>query len=204
MTYRAIVSIGAFEVRLVSESHRSRFFDLKGNIRNFMALDTILEIESPFAVMAGAAGLAFLHICHGESVLASEIENGIVTCLAVILDALLPEVLVVVEYDLAEVGYLHGDILYVDRISEGTGENGHGHDQKRVPLIHDTLLKNKKESPLETQFSFNADAIPSLPILSTSAGDGKKAYDPVSPYRCGRKGRQKKSKRSGNGRPQGT
>ena len=205
MTNRAVVRIGAFEMSLVTESHQSRFFDLKGNIRNFMTLDTILEIESPFAVMAGAAGFAFLHIRHGESVLASEIENGIVTCLAVILDAFLPEVLIVAEDDLAEVGYLHGDIFYVNRISEGTSENRHGQDQKRVPLIHDTLLKTKKESPLiETQLSFNADVFPSLPTLSTSAESGKKAYDPVLPYRCGRKERQKKSKRRGNGRPQET
>lgn len=204
MTYRAVVCIGAFEVRLVSEPHRSRFFDLKGNIRDFMALNTIFEIESPFAVMAGAAGFAFLHIGHGEPVLASEIEDGIMTCLAVILDALLPEVLVMAEYDLAEVGYLHGDIFYVNRISEGTSENRYDQDEKRVPLTHDILPKNEKNSSIETQRSLIADVFPSLPILSTSAGDGKKAYDPVSPYKCGRKGRQKKSKRSGNGRPQGT
>mgnify|MGYP001578033469 CR=1 FL=1 len=147
MTDSAVVGIGAFEMRLVSESHWSGFFDIKGNIRNFMTLDTVLEIESPFAVMACAAGLAFLHIGHGESVFASEIEDGVMTCLAVILDALLPEVLVVAEYDLAEFGYLHGDIFYVNRISEGAGENRHGQDEKRVPLIHDCLLK-KKESPL--------------------------------------------------------
>jgi hypothetical protein len=126
MTYRAIVRIGAFEVCLVSESYRSRFFDLKGNIRNLMTLDTILEIESPFAVMTGTAGLAFLHIGHGESVLVSEIENGVMTGLTVILDALLFEVLAVAEHDPAEVGCLHGDIFYVNRISEGTGENRYG------------------------------------------------------------------------------
>jgi hypothetical protein len=154
--------------------------------------------------MAGAAGLAFLHIGHGESVLASEIENGIMTCLAVILDALLFEVLVVVEYDLSEVGYLHGDIFYVNRISDGTSENRYDQYQKSVPLIHDTLLKNKKLSSMKMQISFIADAIPSLPILSTSDEDGKKAYDPVSPYKCGRKGRQRKSTRSDSERPQGT
>jgi hypothetical protein len=104
--------------------------------------------------MAGAAGLAFLHIGHGESVLTSEIENGIMTCLAVILDALLFEVLVVVEYDLSEVGYLHGNIFYVNRISERTSENRYGQYQKSVPLIHDTLLKNKKISSMKMQISF--------------------------------------------------
>lgn len=148
MTEGAIVRIGAFKVRLVRESHWSCFFDFEVHIRNFVTLDTILEIESPFSVMTGAAGLAFLHIGHSESVLASEVENGIMTCLAVVLDALLLEVLVVAEYDPAEVGYLHGDIFYVNRISEGTGENRHGPNQKHVPLIHDTLLKATKESPL--------------------------------------------------------
>jgi hypothetical protein len=141
MTYRAVVRINAFEVRLVTESHRSRFFDLEGNIRNFMTLDTILEIESPFAVMAGAAGLAFLHIGHGESVLTSEIEDGIVTCLAVILDAFLFEVLVVAEYNLAEVGYFQGDIFYVNRISEGASKNRYSQDKKHAPPVHDCLLK---------------------------------------------------------------
>jgi hypothetical protein len=170
MTDCAVVSIGAFEMHLVTESHWSRFFHLKGNIRNFMTLDTILEVKGPFAVMAGAAGLAFFHICHGVTALASEIENGIMTCLAVILDAPLLEVIVVAEYDLAEVGYLHGDIFYVNRISEGTSENRHGQDQKRVPLIHDTLLKTKKRiSSIETQLSFSADEFPSLPTLSTFA-----------------------------------
>jgi hypothetical protein len=113
-------------VRRVAESYRSRFLDLEGNIRNLMTLDTVLEIESPFAVMAGAAGFAFFHIGHGESVLAAEIENGIMTGLAVILDTLLFEVLIVAEYDLSEIGYLHGHIFYVNRISEGTGENRYG------------------------------------------------------------------------------
>jgi hypothetical protein len=155
--------------------------------------------------MAGAAGLAFFHICHGVTSLASEIEYGIMTCLAVILDALLFEVLVVAEYDLAEVGYLHRDIFYVDRIGQRAGEKRDGQDEKRTPLIHDCLLKNKKESPLQkTQLYFIADAFPHPPNLSTSDGSGKKAYAPASPYRCGRKERQKKSKQSGNGRPQGT
>jgi hypothetical protein len=153
MTEGAVVGIGAFEMRLVSESHRSRFFYLEVYIRNFVTLDTIFKIESPFTVMAGAAGLAFFHICHGVTSLASEIEDGIMTCLAVILDTFLFEMLVVAEYDLAEVGYFHGDIFYVDRISEGTSENSHGHDQKRVPLIHDCLLK-KKESPLSKRNLF--------------------------------------------------
>lgn len=149
MTEGAVVGIGAFEMRLVSEFYRSRFFYLEVYIRNFVTLDAVLEIESPLAVMAGAAGLAFFHICHGVTSLASEIEYGIMTCLAVILDALLFEVLIVAEYNLAEVGYLHGDIFYVDRISEGAYENRHGQDEKRVPLIHDCLLKNRKESPLQ-------------------------------------------------------
>jgi hypothetical protein len=141
MTCGAIIGIGAFEVRLVRESDRSRFLDLEGDIRNFMTEDTILQIESPFAVMAGAAGFAFLHIGHGESGLASEIVNGIMTGLAVILDALLFEVLVMAEYDPAEVGYFHGDIFYVNRIGEGTSEDRYGQYEKREPPIHDTLLK---------------------------------------------------------------
>jgi len=115
---------------LVTEFHRSRFFNLKGYIRDLVTLDAILESEGSFAVMAGAAGLAFFHICHGVTALTSEIVNGIMTCLAVILDALLFEMLVVAEYDLAEVGYLHGDIFYVNRISEGENENRHSQDEK--------------------------------------------------------------------------
>jgi hypothetical protein len=41
VTECAAVCIGAFEMRLVSESHRSRFFYLEVYIRNFVTLDTI-------------------------------------------------------------------------------------------------------------------------------------------------------------------
>jgi hypothetical protein len=113
-----------------------------------MTLHTGLEIESPFAVMAGAAGLAFLHIGHGEARLAAKVENGVMTSLTVILDALLFEVLIVAEDNLAEVGDLHGDIFYINRVSEGKGQNRYRYgQQERIPLIHDTLRKNRKWSP---------------------------------------------------------
>ena len=115
---------GAFisaEMLLMTESHQSRFFDRHGYIRNFVTLDAIVETECSFAIMAGATGLAFFHLRHVVSSLVSEIENGIMTGLAVIFDALLFEMLAVVEYYLTEIGNLKGDILDVYRIRERAG-----------------------------------------------------------------------------------
>jgi len=118
------VADGAFisaEMLLVTEGHRPRFFYFNSDIRNLVTLDAIIEIEGPFAVVAGAAGLAFFHICHGVTVLASEVENGVMAGLAVIFNAFLSEVLVVAKYHLAEIGCLKGDIFDVNCISEGAG-----------------------------------------------------------------------------------
>ena len=116
------VADGAFisaEMLLVTEGHRSRFFYFNSYIRNLVTLDAIIEIEGPFAVVAGAAGLAFFHICHGVTVLASEVENGVMAGLAVIFNAFLSEVLVVAKYHLAEIGCLKDDIFDVNCMSEG-------------------------------------------------------------------------------------
>jgi hypothetical protein len=118
------VADGAFisaEMLLVTEGHRSRFFYFNSYIRNLVTLDAIIEIKSPFAIVAGAAGLAFFHICHGVTVLASEIENDIMAGLAVIFNAFLSEVPVVAKYHLAEIGCLKGDIFDIDCISERAG-----------------------------------------------------------------------------------
>jgi hypothetical protein len=128
----------------VTERHRSRFFDRHGYIRNLVTLDAIIETECSFSVVAGAARFSFFHIRHFVASLVSEIENGIMTGLAVIFDALLFEMLAVVEYYLAEIGNLKGDILDVNRIRERAGENRHCQDKKRVPLLHPCLLKCKK------------------------------------------------------------
>jgi hypothetical protein len=128
----------------VTKSNRSRFFDRHGYIRNFVTLDAIVEAEGSLAVVAGAAGLAFFHLRHAVTGLVSEIENGVMTGLAVIFDALLFEMLAVVEYHLAEMRNLKGDILYVNRICERTGENRGCQYKERVPLLHHCLLKCKK------------------------------------------------------------
>ena len=112
---------GAFisaEMLFVTESNRSRCFYLHSYIRNFVTLDAIVETECSLAVMADAAGLAFFHLRHVVTGLVSEIENGIMAGLAVIFDTLLFEMLAVVEYYLAEISNLKGDILDVNRISE--------------------------------------------------------------------------------------
>ena len=119
----ANIAFAVADVFLVTESHGSRFFDFDADIPDFMTLDAILQIEGPFAVVAGAAGLSFFHIGHGVTFLAPEVENGIMAGLAVVFYTLLFEVLIVVEYDLAEVGYFECDIFNVDRIGERANED---------------------------------------------------------------------------------
>ena len=89
----ANVAFTIAEMFLVTESHRSRFFDFDADIPDFMTLDAILQIEGPFAVVAGAAGLSFFHIGHGVTFLAPEVENGIMAGFAVVFYTLLLEVL---------------------------------------------------------------------------------------------------------------
>ena len=107
-----------------------------------MTLGAILQIGSPLAVVTHPAGLAFFHIGHGIAVvLASEVINGIVAGLAVIFYSFLFEVLVVVEYDRAEMGDLEGDILDVIRIGERADEDRNDQYKKSGPLPHDCLQK---------------------------------------------------------------
>lgn len=115
---------GAFisaEMLFVTESHRSRFFYRHSYIRNFVTLDAIVKAECSLAVMASAAGLAFFHVCHVVTRLVSEIKYGIMAGLAVIFDALLFEMLAMVEHHLAEISNPKGYILDVNRISERAG-----------------------------------------------------------------------------------
>jgi hypothetical protein len=112
----AIVRVDMF---LVTEGYGSRLFYFHGYIGNFVTFNAILEIEGPLAVVAGAAGFAFLHISHGVMIFFSEVVNCIMAGFAVILNALLPEMLVMVEYDLAEISYFKGDIFDVNRIRKG-------------------------------------------------------------------------------------
>lgn len=124
--------VGGDEMLFMTEGHRSGLPDLHDHIPDFMALYAIGETEGLFAVVAGAAGFPLFHVRHGETDpggLRSEVENGIVAGLAVVLDPLLQEVPVVAEYHLAEIGYLDGDILDVDGISERTGQNRPAQDQ---------------------------------------------------------------------------
>jgi hypothetical protein len=111
------------EVFLMTERHGSRFLDFHADVRDLMTLGAILQVGGPLAVVARSAGLAFFHIGHGVTGLAPQIEYGIMAGLAVIFDAFLFEVLVVVEYDLAEVGDPECDILDIDGISERTNED---------------------------------------------------------------------------------
>jgi hypothetical protein len=112
-------AIARFEMLLVAEGYRSRLFYFHGYIGNFVTFDAILEIEGSLTVVAGAAGFAPLHINHGVLIFFPEVVNCIMAGFAVILNALLLEMLVVVEYDLAEIGYFKGNIFNVNRISEG-------------------------------------------------------------------------------------
>ena len=138
----ANVAFTIAEMFLVTENHRSRFFYFHADIRDFMTLDAILQIGGPLAVVASAAGLAFFHIGHGVTVaLAPEVENGIMAGLAVIFYTLLFEVLVVVEYNLAEIGDLECDIFDVDRIGERANEDRDDQYKKSGPLPHDCLRK---------------------------------------------------------------
>ena len=116
------------EMLLVTEDHGTRFFYFNGYFGNFMALDAILQTKGPLAVMTCATGFAFSHIRHGVASLVSEVENGIMTGFTVSLDALLPEMLVMVEYHLAEVGNFEGDVFDINRICHRARE--YDHDQE--------------------------------------------------------------------------
>ena len=107
----------------MTERHWPRFFDGNSDIRYFMTADAVTEAECPLAVMTGAAGFALLHVRHGITGFVPQIENSIMARLAVIFDVLLFEMLGVVEYYLAKMSNLKGDILDVNRISERAGEN---------------------------------------------------------------------------------
>ncbi len=139
----ANVAFTVAEMFLVTKGHGSRFFYLDADIRHLMALGALLQVEGPLAVVTGAAGLAFFHIGHGVTVLAPEVENGIVAGFAVIFYALLFEVLIVVEYDLAEIGDIECDIFDVDRIGERADEDRDDQYKKSGPLPHNCLRKMK-------------------------------------------------------------
>lgn len=148
LSYSQIENLGVADVAftiaemfLVTECHRSRFFNFDADIRHFMTLNAILQIGGPLAVVASAAGLAFFHISHGVAALAPEVVDGIMAGLAVIFYTLLFEVLVVVEDDLAEIGDLEGDIFDVDRIGERANEDRDDQYNKSGPLPHDCLRK---------------------------------------------------------------
>jgi hypothetical protein len=136
------VAFSGAEMFFVAECHRPRFFDFDADIRDFMTLDAILQIGGPLAVVARAAGLAFFHIGHGVTfVFAPEVVNGIVAGLAVIFYSFLFEVLVVVEYDRAEMGDLERDIFDIDCIGERANEDRDDRQKKNGPLPHDCLRK---------------------------------------------------------------
>jgi hypothetical protein len=137
----ASIAFTIAEMFLVIEYHRSRFFYFDADIRHFVTLDAFLQIKGPFAVVAGAAGLAFFHISHGVAFLDPEVVNGIMARLAVIFYTLLLEVLVVVEYHLAEMGYLECDILDVDCIDQRASEDSDDRYKKSGTLPHDCLRK---------------------------------------------------------------
>jgi hypothetical protein len=126
---------------LVAEDYRSGLFDFDRDICDLVALNAIIETEGPLAIMAGATGFSLSHIRHGVTALASEVEDGIMTGLAVVLDAILFEMLGMVEDDLAEIGDVESDIFDIDRINKRAGNNRHDQDEKQVPLLHDCLQK---------------------------------------------------------------
>jgi hypothetical protein len=129
------------EMFFVIEYHGSRFFYFDADICHFMTLDALLQIKGPFAVVASAAGLALFHISHGVAILNPEVVNGIMAGLAVIFYTLLFEVLVMVEYHLAEIGDLECGIFDVDRIGERANEDRDDQYEKSRPLPHDCLRK---------------------------------------------------------------
>jgi hypothetical protein len=120
IVYRGVAdaAIVRSDMPLVTEGYGSRLLYFHGYIGNFVTFDAILEIKGPLTVVAGAAGFALLHINHGVVIFFPEVVNCIMAGFAVILNALLLEMLVMVEYDLAEIGYFKGDIFYIDRICE--------------------------------------------------------------------------------------
>jgi len=119
----AHLALTGAEMLLVTERHRPRFSDFHADVRDFVTLDAILQIGGPLAIVARSTGLAFFHIGHSVTGLAPQIENGIMAGLAVIFNALLFEMLIMVEYDLAEVGDPECDILDVDGIGERANED---------------------------------------------------------------------------------
>jgi hypothetical protein len=137
----ANIAFTVAEVFFVIECHGSRFFYFDADIRHSMTLDALLQIKGAFAVVASAAGLALFHISHGVAILDPEVVNGIMAGLTVIFYTLLFEVLIVVEYHLAEIGYLECHIFDIDRIGKRANEDRDDRYEKSGPLPHDCLRK---------------------------------------------------------------
>jgi hypothetical protein len=127
----------------VSEDHWSRFFYFNNDVRNFVTFDALLDIKGFFPVVAGAAGLAVPHIRHVVTGSFLDVENGVVTGLAVIFNSLLPKMVVMIEGYLAEISYFEGNIFYVNPISMRKGNNGDYQDEERITKSHGYLPPEK-------------------------------------------------------------
>ncbi len=127
----------------MAEDHRPRFFYFNSDVRNLVTFDALLNIKGFFPVVAGAAGFAIPHIRHVVTDSFFDVENGVMTGLAVIFNSFLPDMVVVIECYFAEMSYLEGDIFYVNPISIRKGNNGDYQDEERITKLHGYLPPEK-------------------------------------------------------------
>ncbi len=105
------------DVKLVTEDNITRIFNLENHVLDRVALYAFQGGKGPLPVMTGAAGFAFYHSRHAVPFFDPEVKNGVMAGLAIILDALLFEVLIMIKYNFAEMGYFDGYILNINCIS---------------------------------------------------------------------------------------
>ncbi len=84
----------------MTEGEGTGFFDLECYVLNGVATGTILDAECVLTV-AGTAGLPLFHVCHGVAGFFLHIEDSIVAGLAIVVDAGLLDVEIVVKHHFA-------------------------------------------------------------------------------------------------------
>lgn len=105
------------DVKLVTEDNITRISNLENHVFDRVALYAFQGSKGLFPVMTGAAGFAFYHGRHGVPFFDPEVENGVMAGFAIILDALLFKMFIMIKDNFAEMGYFNGYILDINRIS---------------------------------------------------------------------------------------
>jgi hypothetical protein len=107
----------------VAEYDRPRFFYSKDHIRNFMTLITPADIKGFLTVVTKAAGSPLFHISHSMSRLFSDIEDSIVAAFAIIANAFVVVMRIVIEFHFAVAAAAENDIFDIHGIAEGKNKS---------------------------------------------------------------------------------